>query len=171
MQLGATLGARTPLGVSGAFSLGEYNRYMELVVKDLEEFTAFAAGFIKTIVPRETGATLVTLSGELGAGKTVFVKVVAQTLGVTETVTSPTFVLEKIYPLSGGAFKNLIHIDAYRFEDSAEISALNFEELMKDSGNLVVLEWPERVKNALPKAHVTITLEALPDGSRKIAYV
>lgn len=120
---------------------------------------------------RGQGATLVTLSGELGAGKTAFTKAVAKAFGVEETVNSPTFVLEKIYKLpEGRGFERLVHIDAYRLESVSDLAALGFDELMRESGNLVFFEWPEKVSGALPEPFARVSLEALPDGTRTISY-
>lgn len=143
---------------------------MEKTVHSLDEFNAEAKRFTEELTPQPTGATLVTLSGDLGAGKTAFTKAVAKTLGVSEMVTSPTFVLEKIYALPGEkAFKRLVHIDAYRLESGAELSPLGFDEVMKDSQTLVFLEWPEKVADALPRpaAHISLTVTG---DSRKISY-
>jgi len=149
---------------------------METLVKTLKELDAEAARFVGALVPREDGATLITLSGELGAGKTAFTKAVAHALGVDETVTSPTFVLEKIYqlpckvghPMSD--FARLIHIDAYRLESGSDLAPLGFDELMNDSGNLILLEWPEKVSDALPPPTVKISFATLSDTSRAISY-
>ena len=132
---------------------------MQKEIKTLIELEEEAKRFVATLVPKGDGATLVTLAGELGAGKTAFVKAVAKALGIEEVVTSPTFVLEKIYKLgsSTSKFERLIHIDAYRLEKSADLAPLGFDELMKDSGNLILLEWPERVSGALPSPTITIS--------------
>jgi len=143
---------------------------MEKSVRTLAEFETDAARFVATLAPRSHGATLVTLSGELGAGKTAFVKAVAKALGVEEVVTSPTFVLEKIYLLTNQPFKRLIHIDAYRLEKGTDLTPLGFDELMKDSGNLILLEWPEKVKDALPTSAMRISLAAQSDNSRILSY-
>jgi len=145
---------------------------METVARTLDELTAEAARLVHTLVPREDGATLVTLSGELGAGKTAFVKEVAKALGVEDTVTSPTFVLEKIYRLPADApFKQLVHIDAYRLEGASGLTALGFDELMRESSNLILLEWPERVALDEPPSPATrIAMRLAPDGSRAITY-
>ena len=143
---------------------------MEKGVRTLVELEAEAGRFILDLVPEAGRATLVTLSGELGAGKTALTKAVAHALGVEEVVTSPTFVLEKIYLLSGRPFKRLIHIDAYRLEKGSDLAALGFDELMKDSGNLILLEWPERVAEALQEPSVRISIIANHDGSRTISY-
>lgn len=137
----------------------------------VEGLETAAKGFLENLVPASTGATLVTLSGELGAGKTAFTKVLAKELGVTEAVTSPTFVLEKVYLLPDyGPFKRLIHIDAYRLKDGTELSALGFDEIMQDVGNLVILEWPEQVMDALPTPVAELRIDVMPDGTRTISY-
>lgn len=144
---------------------------MEKILNDLGTFEREATAFVTRLMPHAESATLVTLSGELGAGKTAFVKAVAKALGVTEVVTSPTFVLEKIYALPAASrFTKLVHIDAYRLEKGDTLAPLRFDELMTDSKNLIMLEWPERVSEALPKAMVTISIEVLPGGGRKITY-
>jgi tRNA A37 threonylcarbamoyladenosine biosynthesis protein TsaE len=63
-----------------------------------------------------------------------------------------------------------VHIDAYRLEKGADLGPLGFDEAMKDSGNLIVLEWPEMVADALPKADKALTLLVGEDGSRTITY-
>lgn len=145
---------------------------MEKMVKTLAEFNAEAARFVESLASRQSDATLVTLSGELGAGKTTFTKAIAKTLGVEEIVTSPTFVLEKIYLLGGktSKYKRLVHIDAYRLEKGSDLAPLGFDELIQDAGNLIVLEWPEKVSDALPALAKHIFLVANPDGSRMISY-
>ncbi|MDD3531653.1 MAG: tRNA (adenosine(37)-N6)-threonylcarbamoyltransferase complex ATPase subunit type 1 TsaE [Candidatus Pacebacteria bacterium] len=145
---------------------------MEKIVANLEEFEAEAARFASELLPQSGAATLVTLSGELGAGKTAFTKAVAKALGVEEVVNSPTFVLEKIYLLRGDTseFKRLVHIDAYRLEKGSELRALGFDELIADAGNLIMLEWPEKVADALPPPAASISLIAHADGSRTIIY-
>ncbi len=135
------------------------------LLEEAEEFSR------KLARARGQGATLVTLSGELGAGKTAFTKAVAKAFGVEETVNSPTFVLEKIYKLpEGRGFERLVHIDAYRLESGSDLAALGFDELMRESGNLVFFEWPEKVSAALPEPFARVSLEALPDGTHTISY-
>ena len=119
------------------------------------------------------GATLICLQGELGAGKTVFTRGMARALGVNEHITSPTFVLEKIYQLGKGetfpdTFARLVHIDAYRLEGGKELTPLLFDELCQDSKNLILLEWPENVKDALPEGALLIKIEHTKEGGRKI---
>jgi tRNA threonylcarbamoyladenosine biosynthesis protein TsaE len=143
---------------------------MQKVIKTLTELEEGARRFVATLKPQNDTATLVTLLGELGAGKTAFAKAVALALGVDEVVNSPTFVLEKIYLLTNQNFKRLIHIDAYRLDKGADLASLGVDELLKDSGNLILLEWPENVADALPQPNVRISLVANSDGSRVISY-
>ena len=105
-------------------------------------------------------ATLITLSGELGAGKTAFTQALARELGVTQAVGSPTYVLMKKYPLAAAPFTALVHIDAYRLEGAKEFAALKPEAFLRDPGALVVLEWPERVEGALPAPDLAFTFSA-----------
>ncbi|MEK7515594.1 MAG: tRNA (adenosine(37)-N6)-threonylcarbamoyltransferase complex ATPase subunit type 1 TsaE [Patescibacteria group bacterium] len=143
---------------------------MQKEIKTLAELEEETERFVETLAPKDASAILVTLSGELGAGKTAFVKAVANVLDVEEVVTSPTFVLEKIYSLSNKQFKRLVHLDAYRLEKGSDLTPLGFNELMRDSGNLILLEWPEKVSDALPNPAIKISLVANPDGSRTISY-
>lgn len=143
---------------------------MEKSVRTLEEFETEAERYTRELRPQAKGATLVTLSGELGAGKTAFVKAAAKALGVEEHVTSPTFVLEKIYLLSSGPFSKLVHIDAYRLKGGEELEALGWRALMNDSKNLIMLEWPEQVEDALSTPVGTIRLTPNANGSRHIMY-
>jgi tRNA threonylcarbamoyladenosine biosynthesis protein TsaE len=144
---------------------------MEKLVKTLTELGDEATQFAQELVPKKDTATLITLSGELGAGKTAFVKMIAQALGVEETVNSPTFVLEKIYLLpEGKMFKRLIHIDAYRLEKGDNLSSIGFDEMIKDAQNIIFLEWPEKITSTTLKPDKNISFQVLPDNSRIISY-
>lgn len=149
---------------------------MEKTIRDLAGLEEEASSFVTGLTPREDGATLVTLSGELGAGKTAFTKAVAAALGVEDMVTSPTFVLEKIYLLPAelgspaSKFSRLIHIDAYRLQEGVELAALGFDSLMRDPQNLILLEWPEKVSEALPAPAAKLSFIAHENGTRTIIY-
>lgn len=141
------------------------------VISDLAALATEAVSFVESLAPKEKSATLVTLSGDLGAGKTAFAQQVAKALGVTEHVTSPTFVLAKSYALPEGlAFRELLHIDAYRLTGGNDLEKIGFTEASKDTGTLILLEWPEMVEDGLPPADVAITLTLSEDGSRTLSY-
>ena len=141
--------------------------------KDIEDTKAFAEFFVDFIEkePESTGATIVSLCGDLGSGKTAFTKIFARILGVTDIVTSPTFILERIYKLPPGKkFRHLIHIDAYRLDSTKELQHLGFEDLVKDYSNLIIIEWPERVKELIPSTAYTITFTHTIPGEREITF-
>ena len=140
---------------------------MEKQIHSIVELEAFAKELITNLVPGET-ATLITLSGELGAGKTTLTQAFARELGITKTVTSPTFVLENLYELTDSLFSTFIHIDAYRLTDPEELTALKFDELLDEPKNLIILEWPEKVAQALPTPTIAIGLIPHEDGSRTL---
>ncbi len=116
-------------------------------------------------------SSLVTLTGDLGAGKTTFTQQLAKHLGVTETVVSPTFGIMKAYLLEGDQyFDQLIHIDAYRIEDISEVGPLRFEELFKTPRTLICLEWPEKIADILPAEKVVVTI-SIKEGEEREVFI
>lgn len=109
---------------------------------------------------------VVFLKGDLGAGKTTFVQGVAQGWGSLDPVSSPTFVLANMYRRPDGQILN--HLDAYRLADAREAMDLDIE-IMVEQGSLVV-EWPERIQNALPKEHLLIELRWMADEQRGMVF-
>ena len=121
----------------------------EIEVNTLEETKALAQR-IADLLPRPS---LITLSGDLGAGKTTFTKSLGKELGVKSTINSPTFTILKSYRMADGA--PLHHIDAYRLEGI--VQDLGFEECF-DEGDCVV-EWPDYIEAALPKERLNIVIK------------
>ena len=128
-----------------------------------------ASRFLSELNPQDT-ATIVGLYGELGAGKTTFAKALARVLGISKTVTSPTFVLEKIYKLSNQKFSHLIHIDAYRLESSNELKQLGWDTIVLDKGNLIVVEWADKVEDILPQDTKKVYFKVTGENTRDILY-
>lgn len=95
-----------------------------------------------------THARVVTLLGDLGAGKTTFIQGFAHALGVKHRITSPTFVIMKRYPLKRSLYKNLYHLDAYRVSDSKELAPLEFDKVLADPENIILIEWANNLKGA-----------------------
>lgn len=141
-----------------------------LISRSLGETERIAADFVRDITPESKTATVVCLSGDLGSGKTTFTKAVAKALGIADTVTSPTFVIEKIYELSGQQFSFLIHIDAYRLERGEELVRLGWNEIISDPKNLILIEWPERVQEIIPQHARTIRFRGIDEESREIIF-
>lgn len=141
---------------------------MEYISHSLEETFKIAVNFGAKIKPTESEATIIGLYGELGSGKTAFMKFLAESFGIKETIQSPTFVIEKIYELENKNFQHLIHIDAYRIEKEEEMINLGWREIIADPGNLICIEWPERIAGIMPK-HVVIKFEHVSETKRKIS--
>lgn len=98
---------------------------------------------------------LVTLAGDLGAGKTTLVQAICRGLGVTGAVTSPTFALMHEY---AAPHARVVHCDLYRLETAREVATLGLDDVLADPGAIVLVEWPERAGDTLPPATVAITL-------------
>lgn len=113
------------------------------------QLESVAKEVLSFLVPSSEQATLLALSGPLGAGKTSLAKALAKELGVTETVVSPTFVIAKWYTPTKGDFTTLVHIDAYRIDSEEELIPLGFSKLLTEPKNLIIIEWPERLPTAL----------------------
>jgi tRNA threonylcarbamoyladenosine biosynthesis protein TsaE len=147
---------------------------LQKVLSSPEEMQDEARHFIEALPAEAHRATLVTLSGDLGTGKTAFTQFIADALGITDIVNSPTFVIQKVYGIPQNPaftrFVRLVHIDAYRLQSIGDLTSLGFGEIMSHVGTLVLLEWPEQVTGIAEQASVQIILEALPDGSRQITY-
>ncbi|MBI4262442.1 tRNA (adenosine(37)-N6)-threonylcarbamoyltransferase complex ATPase subunit type 1 TsaE [Candidatus Uhrbacteria bacterium] len=102
------------------------------------------------------GGDVFALQGELGAGKTVFVKAFAKALGVRGVVSSPTFLLMKTYNVKGqvSGVKCLVHVDAYRVHDAQELVDIGLGEYLGRPDTVVLIEWAEKVKKMFPQKHV-----------------
>ena len=110
---------------------------------------------------------LVTVTGELGAGKTTLVQAICAGYGVTDDVTSPTFALVHEYQ---SARSRVYHLDLYRLDRPDQLDALGWDEIVS-GGGLVLIEWPERAGDRLPSGHATLSLQHLPnDLDRRLLY-
>jgi tRNA threonylcarbamoyladenosine biosynthesis protein TsaE len=125
------------------------------------ETEAVAADLSQTL----RGGECIALHGNLGAGKTQFVRGLVRGLGGNpHAVSSPTFVLLNIYP---GGRLTVYHLDAYRVMGADDFEAIGFPELL-EQGGVVVVEWAERVSDLLPESCVQVTIEATGENSRQI---
>lgn len=128
---------------------------------------AWAPELVQLLVRRRavSGATVLALRGDLGAGKTTLVKALAVRLGISETVTSPTFTIMKRYETGDGApFATLYHLDVYRIEDLSELTPLQFSELLTLDNTLICIEWAEKIAPLLPPHTIAVTLEHAENG-------
>lgn len=132
---------------------------MEYISNSLEDTEKIAFSFAKTL----KGNEIILLNGDLGAGKTTFTKSLAKALGIVEHITSPTFTLVNEY--YSGKFP-LFHFDMYRLEDESEAVEIGLDDYFNKQA-VSIIEWPERIKNLIPKDHITINIEKIDDNSRK----
>lgn len=109
------------------------------------------------------GRTVVALRGEMGAGKTTLIRAVADALGVEDQVTSPTFALVNQYEGANG--ERLFHFDFYRIDDEREAFDLGYEEYFY-SGDLCLVEWPEKIEPLLPDDAMTVRITVGDDEHR-----
>ena len=138
----------------------------QIITNSEKETCVLAKKYAKTL---KSGA-VIGLTGNLGAGKTVFVKGLASGLGLKKNITSPTFVIMKPYSLKKGIIKNFVHIDAYRLKSGRDLIAIGAQEYFSQPRTLTVIEWADRVKKILPKRTKYIKIEILEDNKRKIKY-
>lgn len=142
---------------------------MKRIIKNISELEEFARSFLCTLKAKESVATVVGLSGDLGSGKTAFVKAAAKALAVPEIVLSPTFVIAKFYNVPGHqAWSRLVHVDAYRIEDPSELKPLRWDSLIADPRNLVLVEWPEHIGALFPSGVQILQFRFVDETTRAI---
>ena len=133
----------------------------ECVIRGLESLKEFAKVFSKILKPGD----IVYLKGDLGTGKTTFVKNVCRALGVKDDIASPTFTIMREYSLK----KNKIyHFDMYRIADYDELSEFGFEDYIYNNENdFVFIEWPDILEENVDVKHILIEIERIDDETRK----
>ncbi len=156
---------------------------MERIYKE-GEVPSVALDIVRMLEDRSAknnNATLIVLSGDLGAGKTTLVQEIARVFGVKESVISPTYVIMKKYKIDNSmladvsqvpvSFSDLIHIDAYRIENEEELLRIGWQSIISNPSNLVCVEWPEKVPKLTEKFDFSITLSHHDNHSRKVTIV
>ena len=150
---------------------------MIIKTNSVKETEKVAKNFVEEITRAERArrnnqnALIVGLYGDLGSGKTTFVKGIAKVFGLEKTITSPTFVIEKIYKLKNQVFDNLIHIDAYRLKNEKELLNLGWREISKNPKNIIFIEWPENVNDILPSDAKNIKFRFVDKNVREITFL
>lgn len=131
------------------------------IQSEISEIMTRICGVIAECAPDDE-ATLVTLSGDLGAGKTTSAQHIGKVLGVKEHITSPTYVIMKRYETTDTTWDTLIHIDAYRLSSWSDLEDLSLEEYIQRPKTLILMEWPEKVADMphTAHAHLDITITA-----------
>ena len=119
----------------------------------------------KSIADKLPNGITLTFSGDLGAGKTTFVRGLAEGLGIKEVVQSPTFNIMKIY-LKGN--RPLIHIDAYRLADID--TDIGLDEYIGYETGITVIEWPMYIQKLIPDYSIEVEISNIDDDNRQIKF-
>lgn len=136
--------------------------------KETQKIAANLARKIVKLKPQKH-ACVFALEGELGAGKTTFIQGFAKALKIKQRITSPTFVLMRHYKLRIGNCKLLVHIDAFRLKDWHDLASLGIKDILADPGNIVLIEWAERIRPILPQKRTKIHIDHLDQTTRQIS--
>ena len=138
---------------------------MEIKINDLNSIHEAARQFVDLIGDRRVFA----FYGQMGAGKTTFIKAVCETLGVEDVITSPTFAIINEYSLTShlSPLTTIYHFDFYRIKKLEEVYDMGYEDYFY-SGALCFIEWPELIEEILPTDAVKVTITQNPDASRTI---
>lgn len=132
------------------------------VTRSVEETIAFGERLAASLPP----GTVVALSGDLGAGKTALTKGIARGLGVTDTITSPTFTLVNEHAARDG--RRLYHVDLYRLDKPQQAVEIGIEEELAPDG-WTIIEWAEKLGDVLPADAVSIHIEIVGENERRIS--
>lgn len=122
----------------------------------------------KQLALKYRGGGIITLSGNLGAGKTTFAAGFAKGLGIKSKIISPTFVLVKEYLIPHQYGTKLYHIDLYRLENHQQIKSLGLTDLLQNPNNIILIEWAEKLTGLFKKQVVKINFEYLSEFKRHI---
>ncbi len=133
------------------------------LTKSAEETIKLAKEFALTL----RGGELIELIGDLGAGKTTFVRGIAEVLGAKVKVKSPTFAIMNEYPVEHARIKKIIHLDFYRFENPSQMEALALGDYQKDD-TIVLVEWPDIFGTPILTPTHKIQLSFIDENTREI---
>ncbi len=123
----------------------------------------------RSLATKLTSGGTIFLQGELGAGKTTFVQGMAEGLGITQHLTSPTFTIMAVYDVPNNAdIKRLVHVDLYRITYMERVASLDLPEYERDPSTLLVVEWPERNMSLWQHVIGTITFTSSEFNHRQL---
>lgn len=137
---------------------------MEIVINNIKDINKAARTFID-FMPE---GNVIAFYGNMGAGKTTFIKALCEELGVEDEVTSPTFAIVNEYTCTNAPSK-IYHFDFYRIKKLEEVYDMGYEDYFY-SDSLCLIEWPELIEELLPDDVTKVHIIEQSDGSRKIVY-
>lgn len=134
---------------------------MKYLSQNSRETSNLAKIFAQEILKTRPGekALIVGLIGELGTGKTTFIKFFLRALGIKSRIVSPTFIFSRRYKINRSPISHIWHFDVYRLNSLKGTNAIGLKEAMEDSHNLVLVEWADKVKKNLPQGTIWIELK------------
>jgi len=136
---------------------------MTIEVNNLDDLSSAA----KALLNFAGNVRIIAFKGDMGAGKTTFIKVLCKELGVEDIVTSPTFSIVNEY--AAGA-ETVYHFDFYRIKNLQEAYDIGYEEYFY-SGDVCLVEWPERIEELLPQQHIEVTITAIDADKRLFHFI
>ncbi len=139
-----------------------------IITQNDKETQEVAEAFARELSDETSVCNVVSLEGELGAGKTTFMKGFARGLGIKQSITSPTFIIFRAFDLKKNVFKRLYHFDLYRLKSYEDLGVLGFKEIIADPQNLVLIEWGDMIFEHLPQNTVRIMFKGVSEHVREI---
>ena len=136
---------------------------MEIKINSLEQIHEAAQEFVAAMGDH----TVFAFYGQMGAGKTTFIKAVCECLGVEDVINSPTFAIVNEYRSGSGEL--IYHFDFYRIKKLEEVYDMGYEDYFY-SGALCFIEWPELIEELLPADAVKASIVEAEDGSRTVSF-
>ncbi len=126
----------------------------------------------QSILQGGNGPFIIALEGDLGAGKTTFIKGLARGLGLRRKMVSPTFLMARRYRLRSNprGFENLYHVDAYRMRTARDLEVTGVAEALRGATNIVAIEWADLVKKYLPQRTLWITMQHKKENTRMLSF-
>jgi len=134
----------------------------EFVTNNIEETGKIA----KILADKLRGGEVIALSGNLGVGKTIFVKALATALGIKEEITSPTFVLMKVYEIKHNGIKQFVHTDCYRLDGVEDLKDIGLSDFLAEDA-VIVIERADKISN-LPTNTINVKFDYINDTKRRI---
>jgi tRNA threonylcarbamoyladenosine biosynthesis protein TsaE len=138
----------------------------KVMTHSIEETHALAAEFAKEL----TGGELVALVGDLGSGKTTFVRGVVEALGSKVRVKSPTFTVMNEYPIDSKNISKIVHVDLYRFKDPKHLEGIALDDVIKE-GTVVFVEWPDIFGKLFAKPDREVRFTFVDESTRGIEII
>jgi len=128
----------------------------------------------KKIAKELKGGETIALIGELGAGKTIFTKGIADGLRIKKIITSPTFVLMKVYPIDlkkNNKIKTLCHIDAYRLNSGKDLIDIGINDYLGQKNTVTIIEWADQIEDILPINTIFVKIEVESNGRKRVISI